>query len=310
MLRAFAGLTLSIAIPLTATSIGLDANVLAIGGGAATIVGVVCLAWSFEGVRRAWRKVGKLVQGTFIQSLMASSLTLAFALAAALTWSSGPFPRLIFLAAVIFFVNVWLHVLGKTELRDLRRENRSLKRATQTLKVQIAGLAPAGEENDRIRAIVQHVLNVLLGLEAAKEGRTGVKELGPRAWIEHVCLRTTRDVLQQASDSENYRIELGILHVPDEVVYVDMAAGQLLKEYQDHGGCPVAGVPDSEAITEILEQKEIQGGFADSDAVEFTLHDEPHYMVALSTAPLDQVDRQLLSLIAAMFIVLKLVLDE
>lgn len=309
-MRAFAAVTLSIALPLTATSVGLDAKVLALVGGAATIIGFVCLAWSFEKVQGIWRGIGRLVQGTFTQSLVASSLTLAFGLAAALTWPSGLFPRLAFSAGALFSFNWWLHVLAKTDLRRLYRENHDLKRAVEVLELQVAGLAPAGEENDRIRAIVQHVQNVLLGLEAAREGRTGVEELGSRPWIEHVCLRTTRDVLQQASGSEGYRIELGILRVPNEVVYVDMAAGQLLKEYQDHGGCPVAGVPDSEAIAKILESKEIQGGFADSDAVEFTLHDEPHYMVALSTATLDQIDRQLLSLIAAMFIVLKLVLDD
>lgn len=310
MLRAFAVVTVSIAFPLMVTSIGLDADVLAIGGGVGTTIGFICLAWSFDLIRRAWRRIGTLLEGTFTQSLLASSLTFASGLGVALTWSWGLFPRMAFGAAGLFFVNWWMHVLGRTGLSRLRKENRALKRAVQVLETQVESLVPAGEENDRIRAIVQHALNVLLGLEAAKEGRTGVDELGPRAWIEHVCLRTTRDVLQQASASNDYKIELGILRVPNEVVYVDMAAGPLLKEYKDYGGCPVAGVPDSEAIAKILESKEIQGGFVDSDAVEFKLHDEPHYMVALSTAPLDQVDRQLLSLIAAMFIVLKLVLDE
>ncbi|HEX5526641.1 MAG TPA: hypothetical protein VFX44_05520 [Solirubrobacterales bacterium] len=308
-LRAFAVVTLSIAIPLTATSIGLDAHVLALGGGVAVVVGFAALAWSFERFRTAARKTIGLFQGTFTQSLTASSLTLIFGTAGALTWSSGLFPRLIFSAAALISVNWWFHVLAKTKVISSQRESRSRKQELEKLRDQIATLMPAGEENDRLRAVVQHVINVLVSLEKAKEGQMGLDELSPEDWIEHKCLRSTRDVLARATGAENYRIELGILRVPNEVVYVDMAAGKLLRQYKEQSGCPLDCAPDQKAIEEILRRKEREGGFTDSRAVEFELHGEPHYMVALSTAEFDEIDGEMLALIGAMFVVLKLALE-
>lgn len=308
-LRAFAVVTLSIAIPLTVTSVGLDASVVAIGGAAAVVVGIVLLAWSFERVRNAIRKAGGLFQGTFTQSLTASSLTFIFGIVAALTWHSGPFPRLLFSAAALISVNWWFHVLTKTGILGLLRENRALKQALQKLQNQVAELVPAGEENDRLRAVAQHVINVLVSLEKAEDGLMGVNELGPGPWIEHRCLRSTRDVLARAAGPGDYRIELGILRVPGEVAYVDMAAGKLLEQYKEQGGCPLGRAPDRESIEEILRRKEVEGHFADSRAIEFELHGEPHYMVALSTAEFDEIDGEMLALIGSMFVVLKLALE-
>jgi hypothetical protein len=308
-LRTFAIVTLSIAIPLTATSIGLDANVLATGGGIAVCVGLAVLAWSSKRLRQMTRKIAGLFGGAFTQSLTASSLILLFGIAAALTWSSGLFPRLLFVCAALVSANWWLHVLAKTKIGRLQRENRALKQARQKLQDQVRDLVPAGAENDRLRGVVQHVINVLVSLEKAQEGRMGVDEIGPAAWIEHRCLRSTRDVLARTVSLGNYKIELGILRVPNEVAYVDMAAGRLLEQYQAQGGCPLGRAPDQEAIEEILRRKEIEGGFADSLAVEFKLHGEPHFMVALSTAEFDEIDGEMLALVGAMFVVLKLALE-
>jgi hypothetical protein len=308
-LRAFAVVTLSIAIPLTVTSIGIDVKLLAIGAGTATMLGLACLLWSFGRVRAAVRKGSRLFKGTFRQSLTASSLALTFGIAVAFSGSSGPFPRLLFGAAALIAVNWWLHLLLKTKVISLQRENLALKQGLQKLEDQVRALVPAGEENDRLRAVVQHVINVLVSLERAKEGKMGVEELGPAAWIEHRCLRSTRDVLARAAGRDDYRIELGILRVPGEVVYIDMAAGGLLKEYQEEGGCPLGRPATLEVIEKVLERKEIEGGFADSRAVEFDLHGEPHYLVALSTAEFDEIDGEMLALVGAMFVVLKLALE-
>jgi hypothetical protein len=310
-LKTFAIVTLGIALPLTVTSIGLDAETIAIGAGATTLVAAACLMWSFEPIRAAIRRLTGRITGSLTQALIASSLTLACGIGAALTWSGGPLPKLAFVVGALLFVNWWLHVLVKTGVSRLVRENRALRQAVASLESQVAELAPAGEENERVLGVVRHVMNVLLGLEAAKDGRTGVNELGPSVWIERLCLRTTRDVLERLGGGpEDYRIELGVLRMHNEVLYVDMAAGELLRRYQEEGGCPVPGTPRALSVSEILELKAKQGGFVDSAAVEFQLNEEPHYMVAFSGAPLDDLDRELLALIASMFIVLKLALDE
>jgi len=302
--RAFAVVTLSIAIPLTITSIGFDENVLAIGGGIATAISFALFAYSFERIRDAMRR---LFRGSFTQSLTASSLTVVFGVG--MVYAPGLFTRVFFAAAAFVSVNWWFHVLVKTRISSLEKENRSLKQALQVLQNQVAVLAPAGEENDRLRAVVQHVINVLVSLERAEEGRGGVNELGPAAWIEHRCLRSTRDVLARVAGGQDYQIELGILRVPDEVVYTDMAAGKLLEQYKGQGGCPVGRAADQEAIEEILRRKEIEGGFTDSRAIEFKLYGERHYMVALSTAEFDEIDGEMLALVGAMFVVLKLALE-
>lgn len=308
-MKAVAAVILSIAIPLTATSIGLDANVLAIGGGIAMTIGFALLGYSFERFRTTMHNIYGLFARAFTQSLTASFLTLIFGIAMALTWSSNFFPRLFFGGAALASAIWWLHALTKTKIVSQQREIRALEQELQELKRQVAVLAPAGAENDRLRGVVQHVINVLVSLEEAKEGRIGVDEIGPAAWIEHRCLRSTRDVLARAAGRGDYRIELGILRVPNEVVYIDMAAGDLLKRYQEQGGCPLGRAPDQEAIEEILQRKETEGGFADSLAVEFELHGEPHFMAALSTAEFDEVDSDMLALIGAMFVVLKLSLQ-
>lgn len=303
-MRAFAAVTLSIAVPLTITSIGLDEKVLTIGGAVATAICFAFLAYSFERIRNAMRRI---FQGNFTQSLTASSLTVVFGIG--LAYTPGLFPRVLFAAAAFVSVNWWFHVLVRTRISSLEKENRRLKQGLKTLQDQIAILVPAGEENDRLRAVVQHVINVLVSLESAEEGRGGVNELGPAAWIEHRCLRSTRDVLARVAGGRDYRIELGILRVPDEVVYTDMAAGKLLEQYKDQGGCPVGRAADQEAIEEILRRKEIEGGFTDSRAIGFKLYGERHYMVALSTAEFDEIDGEMLALIGAMFVVLKLALE-
>jgi hypothetical protein len=308
-LRALAVVILSISLPLTVASVGIDEKVIAIGGGAVTLVSFLLLALSFEWFRARIQKATAVFRGGFRQSLTASSLTLIFGTATALTWSSGLFPRALFCTIAILSVNWWFHVLAKTDWLNLQSENRGLKQARDRLEKQVDTLVPAGEENDRLRAVVQHVINVLASLERAREGRMGVQEVGAAAWIEHRCLRSTRDVLASATGRRDYKIELGIIRVPDEVAFIDMAAGELLKQYQEQGGCPLERVPDREAIEGILRRKEIEGGFADSRAVEFKLHGEPHYMVALSSAEFDEIDAEMLALIGAMFVVLKQALE-
>jgi hypothetical protein len=303
--RAFAAVTLSIAIPLTV--IGLDEKVLAIGGGVGTAAALILLAFSFKRFRDAVRSLGGLLQGNFRQSLAASSLTVIFGIGVA--YAPGPFPKVLFGAAAFVSVNWWFHVLARTRFLSQEKENLVLRQELEKLQNQVTVLAPAGEENDRLRAVVQHVINVLVSLEKAKEGRGGVNELGPAVWIEHRCLRSTRDVLAQAAGLGDYRIELGILRVADEVIHTDMAAGKLLEKYKEQIGCPLGRAPDQEAIEEILRMKEIEGGFADSRAIEFKLHGEPHYMVALCTAEFDEIDGEMLSLIGTMFVVLKLALE-
>ena len=310
-MRTFAIVTLSIFVPIALTSLGLEADALAIGSGFCSLIALGCLLWTFERVRRGLAFVTRPVQGTLTQALIASSLTLLFGIGAALTWSDGEVLHLMLAGAAILSVNWWLQVLVKSGLSRLAIDNRDLRRKVGSLEEQIRELLPAGNENQRIRAVLQHAMNVLLGLEAARDGRVGVSELGVQAWIEYVCLRSTRDLLQQLPGRpDDYRIELGILRVPNEVVFVEMAAGDELRRHKEQGGCPVNGAPDGEDILKILEKKAALGGFSDSDAVEFNLNGEPHHMVALSTAPLDDVDRQLLSLIASMFIVLTLSLEN
>jgi hypothetical protein len=296
---------LGIAIPLAV--IGFDEDAVVLAAAATTIVGALGLLSTVDAVRERLRRISAPVDGSLSQALTASSLTLACGVGAALLWSGHSVIRFALLAVALFSVNWWLQVLVRMGMSRVVADNRSLHAKGAELEQQVAELVHNGVENERVRAVLRHVMNVLLGLESAKEGYSGVRELGARAWIEYVCLRSTRNVLERlAGNPEGYKIELGILKVPNEVVFVDMATGDLLRQYQEEGGCPVSQRPDAAAIAKILEEKAKEGGFADSDAVEFQLNGEPHHMVALSSAPLDDIDRELLSLIASMFIVLNL----
>jgi hypothetical protein len=84
-----------------------------------------------------------------------------------------------------------------------------------------------------------------------------------------------------------------------------MSAGDYLDRLRAKGGCPEFG-----SIEELLDRKARHGGFDDSFAVEFPFDGEPHHMVALATGRLDDVDRQLLSLVATMFVALKVALSK
>jgi hypothetical protein len=309
VVRNFWIAVLGIAIPLAV--IAFDEDVIVLVATAVVIIGGVGLLWTFESVHERYRRLSAPVDGSLRQALVASSATLACGVGAALSWSEHPVLRFGLLAAALISVNWWLQVLLKMGISRLVVENRNLRSQITNLEDQVTQLSQNADENERIKAVMRHVMNVLLGLEAAKEGYSGVGEIGAAAWIEHVCLRSTRNVLERlAGHPDGYKVELGILKVPNEVVFVEMAAGELLRQYQEEGGCPVRARPDAAAIAKILEQKAEEGGFVDSDSVEFKLNGESHHMVVLSAAPLDDMDREMLSLIASMFIVLKLSLQD
>jgi hypothetical protein len=323
-MRGFSYVVLGIGVPLTLTSIGIDAGVLVLAAAGLTAAGLLLLALSFERVRELLAAGTKPERASLAQAVLSSSLTLGFGIGAALTNPGDSALRIGLLFGAMVSVLWWLHViaraaarqwieLSRTRSRDDRARNLELEmalaeaqRCLGDAEESVRRLPLSEEENERMRAVIQHAINVLLGLEAAKEGRAGVAELGPRAWIEHRCLRATRDVLEEiAGRPPGYRIELAVLRVSNEVIFVEMAAGEYVKSIQAQGGCP--GIGD---IAEIVDSKARQGGFADSDAVEFELSGETHHMVAFATGPLDDTDRQLLSLIASMFVVLKLALDS
>jgi hypothetical protein len=304
-LRALAILILGIAVPLMVTSIGIDKGTLALASGLATVVGLVVLLSTFERVIRFVRGVAGFFSGSLRRAVVASSLALGCGIAAAMTWTGPPLPRLGFLAIGVLSSAWWAHISARVGFIRLVAQNRSLRLERLRLESALDQMAHAGGESERSRAVMRHVMNVLFGLQAAKEGKAGIDELGVHAWIEYRCLRATRDVLEtiSGSSSDAYRIELGILRVANEVIHVEMAAGDFISRLRNEGPCPVIG-----PLEETLKRKAQQGGFGDSMSFEFKFDGEPHHMIAFASEPLDDIDLEMLSLIASMFTVLKLTL--
>lgn len=321
-MRGFAAVVIGIALPLAIAASGLDGKGLAIGLWLVTAVAVALLLTTITRVRVALAAVAKVMRKAFPQAFVAASFALSFGFGSALTW--GAYPRLAtgLLFAAILLVAWWLAVMWKTALqlvsdlakihdRDGQARREKLERAIEQLQATVIQLKetaeladPAIYENTRYRAMQQHVINVLLGLELAKQGGGGVSELGVHGWIES-NIRASRDVLEEISGRPpGYRIELGVVRTVNGVFKIDMAAGDYVHRLQEHGGCPEVD------IEELLEIKARQGGFADSYAVEFPLDGDRHYLIAFATGPLDATDAQLLTLLAAMFLVLKLALGE
>lgn len=321
-MRTVAIATLGISMPLAIAYSGFDGKPAGISFVLITAIAFVCLLATFERVRRPARAVVEFFRRPLQQAFLASSSAVACGVASLMVWSTNKPVRFLLLALAVISVNWWLHLLMRTatgqvlvrkeeKARGDRKKIAELEAANSTLVERLAALQDSSnhlthavEENERIRAVVRHVMNVLLGLEEAKQGRGGVNELGVDTWIEHRCLLATRDVLEElAGRPDGFRIELGIVRTGNGVNRVEMSAGDYLSGLRAKGGCPEFG-----SIAELVDRKARQGGFDDSFALEFQFREEPHHMIALANGRLDDTDRQLLSLVAVMFIVLKVAL--
>lgn len=325
-MRATATLTLSVTAPLAVLYSGVEGPVAASVFWALSIGAFLCLLATFEEVQRGAGRLVDFFRFPLRQALVVSSIAVACGLGAVLLWPYDTPMRFVLLGAASIAVNLWFHLLMRTATRrelsrkgkkvrggeqkvaELARENAELRKQIDDLVEEISRLSQVEEENQRVRGILQHAINVMLGgLEEAKQGRGGIAHLGVKGWIEHRCLLTTRDVLKEAAGRpRDFEIELAVIRSSEGIIHVEMAAGEYMESLREKGGCPEFG-----DLRDLLDRKARHGGFDDSLAAEFRLNGDVHHMVAFAAGEsFDEMDEQLLSLVATMFVVLNLALDR
>lgn len=323
-MRATATATLTITMPLAVIYSGIEGPAAALAFWIVSLAAFLCLLATLRWVRAAAFSVVDFFRFPLRQALLVSSVAVACGLGGVLVWSDGTPLRYVLLGTAAIAVNLWFHLLMRTATRralsregskvrggrkreaQLEVEKTKLQASLDELREKTESLSHLVEENARIRAVLQHAMNVLLGgLEEAKMGRGGIAHLGVADWIEHRCLLTTRDVLKEIAERpEGFEIELGVIRTSQGIIHIDMAAGEYMDRLRAKGGCPEFG-----SLQDLLDRKARQGGFGDSLAVEFKLNGEDHHMVAFSAGQdFDEIDEQLLGLVATMFVVLNLAL--